>query len=341
MATVDLGKISLTVEDSWVKTKAYERLVLLSHNGQAYVSRVDNIGIEPGTDNTVWMLVSKRGESLYQMMVREGLFVGTEAEFLQQYQDTLQNCVDATNDSVEQQGNVATTMGNISTAEGLRVQAESGRVSAENGRVSAESTRVSQETDRQKAERLREQNTSAAITECSTATGLAEAATTAANTAKENADTATDNANDATEAANTATSNANDAATAANNAAAGITGQISALQAKDTELEEEDTAIKTQLSTAEQVTAAALVEDAKDIKALKKIIIDLINGKLYCNTLLAANYKCEGADMLVTSDVVPEKSPDRIGQIYIQKGVGAYIAVDSESVSDWKPITVE
>lgn len=95
-AIIDLGKIGLTFDPNpWDAAKAYEKYTVMMHNGRGWVSLVDNTGHEPADNDPMWMLISDRGESLYQMMVRTGRFVGTEEEFLQQYQDALAAAVNA------------------------------------------------------------------------------------------------------------------------------------------------------------------------------------------------------------------------------------------------------
>ena len=155
MAKIKLGKVGLTNEGIWNAKKAFPVLSLVTHKGQAYISFRANAAVEPGTDESTWMLIAERGESLYQMMVREGLFTGTEAEFLQKYQDILDAAKQATQESVEQMQSVADTMQNYAEAEQGRVDAEDARVSEESERVSAEDARALEESNRVSAEDAR------------------------------------------------------------------------------------------------------------------------------------------------------------------------------------------
>ena len=91
MATIDLGKIAITPEGKWSAGKYYEKLSLVIFNGQSYLSLRDTTGDNPETSRSDWMQITSRGESLYQMMVREGKFVGTEEEFTQQQRDKQEN----------------------------------------------------------------------------------------------------------------------------------------------------------------------------------------------------------------------------------------------------------
>ena len=94
MAIIDLGKVGITPHGEWAASKPYEELSLVTRNGRAYLSIRDTTGNDPELESSSedWMLITERGESLYQMMVRTGRFDGTEDEFLQAYEDSLEAC---------------------------------------------------------------------------------------------------------------------------------------------------------------------------------------------------------------------------------------------------------
>lgn len=90
-----------------------------------------------------------KGESLYQLMVNEGRFVGTLDEFLDEYENTLK----AANDAAEN-----------ANATDERVQAnEQVREDNEQQRIDNESLRQTEELARQEAERQRIEDTAHAI----------------------------------------------------------------------------------------------------------------------------------------------------------------------------------
>lgn len=150
---VDLGKVAVTGGGVWNSATNYERLtfVLYENDGCGYVSLKNNIGVTPGTDASVWQRASQAGKSIYELCVQHGTFVGTEDEFVAQYNAAVAAAqqaardTNATNQSViaAEQGRVTAENGRVS-AENTRVNAENGRVAAENGRVAAEENRVNE-----------------------------------------------------------------------------------------------------------------------------------------------------------------------------------------------------
>lgn len=165
MAKIDLGKIAITPEGEWSATRYYEKLSLVVRNGQSYLSLRNTTGDEPEASRDDWMLLTSRGESLYQMMVREGKFVGTEEEFLQQYLDSLKACSDA---SEEVRASLATIIAEMETIradveemrveENIRIKNEAKREDAEIKRKNADTTRDVNERRRDEAEQRREQS---------------------------------------------------------------------------------------------------------------------------------------------------------------------------------------
>ena len=165
MATIDLGKIAITPEGKWSAGKYYEKLSLVIFNGQSYLSLRDTTGDNPETSRSDWMQITSRGESLYQMMVREGKFVGTEEEFLQQYLDSLKACADASeevraalSDILDEMDRVRAEISEVMVEEDIRIKNEAKREAAEINRRNAEITRGVEERNRQEAEQRREQS---------------------------------------------------------------------------------------------------------------------------------------------------------------------------------------
>lgn len=165
MATIDLGKIAITPEGKWSAGKYYEKLSLVIFNGQSYLSLRDTTGDNPETSRSDWMQITSRGESLYQMMVREGKFVGTEEEFLQQYLDSLKACADASeevhaalSDILDEMDRVRAEISEVMVEEDIRIKNEAKREAAEINRKNAEIARGVEERNRQEAEQRREQS---------------------------------------------------------------------------------------------------------------------------------------------------------------------------------------
>lgn len=165
MATIDLGKIAITPEGQWSYGRYYEKLSLVIYNGQSYLSLRNTTGDNPETSRSDWMQITSRGESLYQMMVREGKFVGTEEEFLQQYLDSLKACADASeevrsalSDILDEMDRVRAEISEVMVEEDIRIKNEAKREAAEINRRNAEITRGVEERNRQEAEQRREQS---------------------------------------------------------------------------------------------------------------------------------------------------------------------------------------
>lgn len=58
---IDLGKVGLTTGGEWKSTVSYERLTVVTKDGQSYVSKKDNKGVIPGSNSSVWQLVAAKG----------------------------------------------------------------------------------------------------------------------------------------------------------------------------------------------------------------------------------------------------------------------------------------
>lgn len=165
MATIDLGKIAITPEGQWSYGRYYEKLSLVIYNGQSYLSLRNTTGDNPETSRGDWMQITSRGESLYQMMVREGKFVGTEEEFAQQYLDSLKACADASaevraalSDILDETDRVRAEISEVMVEEDIRLKNEAKREAAEINRKNADITRGVEERNRQEAEQRREQS---------------------------------------------------------------------------------------------------------------------------------------------------------------------------------------
>lgn len=165
MATIDLGKIAITPEGQWSYGRYYEKLSLVIYNGQSYLSLRNTTGDNPETSRGDWMQITSRGESLYQMMVREGKFVGTEEEFTQQYLDSLKACADASaevraalSDILDEMDRVRAEISEVMVEEDIRLKNEEKREAAEINRKNADITRGVEERNRQEAEQRREQS---------------------------------------------------------------------------------------------------------------------------------------------------------------------------------------
>lgn len=147
-------KVGITVKEPWSPNISYEQLDMTLNaienggDGCAYVAIQPNLGIRPGTDPTVWVKASERGQSIYDYCVEYGLFVGTEEEFAQTYTNAVNGANTAARDANE-------TNLRVTEAENDRVLAENARVSAENERVLAENARAGAESDRVVAENAR------------------------------------------------------------------------------------------------------------------------------------------------------------------------------------------
>lgn len=82
-----LYKVAVTLGGNYVHGRQYDVLTQVFYaredggDGKSYVSRKANKNVIPGTDPTVWQLVSDTGDSAYQAAVRNG-YTGTEEEWL-------------------------------------------------------------------------------------------------------------------------------------------------------------------------------------------------------------------------------------------------------------------
>lgn len=162
--TIDLGKVMVTLGGEWHEG-SYEFLTVVSHKGNGYISRVDNTDIEPGTNDSVWMLFAAAGESPEITRDAKGniyvngelltsAFADAEAAAARLKEtDTAVRAAEQERKNVEAQRANAETL--RSNAESRRQLAEDGRLSNESARINAENLRSSAETLRASAEALR------------------------------------------------------------------------------------------------------------------------------------------------------------------------------------------
>ena len=63
MPTLKLGKVAITTGGVYDPSRTYDKLVMVTHNYQSWVSNAEvPTGMYPGDDNGYWQLVSARGE---------------------------------------------------------------------------------------------------------------------------------------------------------------------------------------------------------------------------------------------------------------------------------------
>ena len=155
MAKKDLGKVGISIEGEWKVDRYYERLSLVSYEGQAYISLRDTTGDAPADSHADWILIARRGESLYQMMVRIGAFSGTEEEFAAQYNGSIKAMADAVTEVHGALDEYERTMRGVAGTMNSYADAEAQRNTAEKARAEAEQKRVNDEATRARAEKLR------------------------------------------------------------------------------------------------------------------------------------------------------------------------------------------
>lgn len=203
MADKKMYKVGITVKEPWSPGISYEALDITLYavesggDGCSYIAIKANQGVTPGTDDTVWVKATQRGQSIYDLAVKYGDFEGTEAEFEAEYEAAVHAAQSAAQSASAIEAQVETNEAARVTAErarsdaetarssaetarinaenarndaeSLRDTAESDRVRAESGRVTAEASRVSAETFRQGAEQSRRQQFEGLKTDMETA----------------------------------------------------------------------------------------------------------------------------------------------------------------------------
>ena len=80
MSAIDLGKIMITPAGEWSPDRSYEILTAVEHNGSGYVAVADNTAVEPGTDDSVWMMFAQAGHSPELTIDEDGILY-SDGEF--------------------------------------------------------------------------------------------------------------------------------------------------------------------------------------------------------------------------------------------------------------------
>ena len=267
MAQIIIGKVAITPAGTWDRNKSYPRLseVVYDKDGCGYVSLKTNIGIEPGTDESVWIKVVNAGRSIYELSVKYGLFDGSEEEFTRHYNqavESAQNAAKSANDAAsacdEVRVSVTTLANGVSAAEAQRQQDEEQRKNAESGRASAEQARVNNELARQSASATAVQNCEASKQAADTA---AANANTKAQLAQEKAEYAETTANAAATTANAAAQAANKAAATASSAAEDVVTPAEVLVEHVAKLENDVAALMERIDKLGDARAKSLTMD--------------------------------------------------------------------------------
>lgn len=53
----------ITPAGEWSADRSYERLSAVEHSGNGYLAISDNTAVEPGTDDSVWMMFVRAGDT--------------------------------------------------------------------------------------------------------------------------------------------------------------------------------------------------------------------------------------------------------------------------------------
>ncbi len=142
----------------------------------AYQSAVANGFV--GTEQE-W-LESLVGLSIYQLCVKNGTFVGTEEEFVKQYNDSVNAAKDAAANAQKKVDEIITV---VNQNEETRISSENNRIQNENARSEKETQRETAETERKNSEDARKLAEQARKTETDEALKKIAQATSESNTA--------------------------------------------------------------------------------------------------------------------------------------------------------------
>lgn len=213
---IDLGKVAVTAAGNWSQARSYEALTMVVNDAQTggdgcgYISLKNNIGVRPGTDETVWMKAVEAGTSIYQLCVKHGTFDGTEEEFVEAYNAAVLAAKDAAENAAKTEAEIKQAETGRARAEvergeneGARIKAERDRAAAEEARENAETGRADNEEERARVFARQSSAMSAALENADEATLKASDAAGAANAAavyaKDTAETAAKHAEEAAE----------------------------------------------------------------------------------------------------------------------------------------------
>ena len=90
----------------------------------------------------------------------------------------------------------------------------------------------------------------------------------------------------------------------------------------------------------DELTAAILGHQQLSLHDLLSMLLEVIRGEAYLDCVLTRDIKIDGAPLTLVRAETPDESPAFVGQRYIDTSAKvAYIAVGTDSVSDWKSIT--
>ena len=166
--SLDLGKVMVTLADGvWNAMTSYEILTAVYHNGDGYISRRDNIGVEPGSDDSVWYRIVKQGQIPNITFDTEGNMYADDILVTTVFADVIRRSQEAV-ENVERWKEVGDTMAEEESkrknsederdaAENARARNEQNRSVAEDARARSESTREANERERVLAESEREE----------------------------------------------------------------------------------------------------------------------------------------------------------------------------------------
>lgn len=231
---IDLGKVAITAGGYWKNNKSYEALTLVVYkaseggDGCGYIALKNNIGVAPGTDETVWMIAAQAGQSIYDLAVARG-YEGTEDDFVAEYNAAVAAANAAAESAAETEAAIKQAEIGRARAEVERGENEGARITAERQRAADEDARKQAEARRVEAEEGRSTTFARQSAQMAAALEAADESTTAANNA---AGTANAAASYARETADTAAEHAEEAAEATAQMNAGLVG----LKVEDGEL---------------------------------------------------------------------------------------------------------
>lgn len=166
-------------EGVWNARTSYEVLTAVYHDGDGYISRRDNIGVEPGTDDSVWYRIVKQGTIPNITFDEDGNMYADDVLVTTVFADVIERSREAV-ENVEQWSQIGDTM---VEEEMRRRHQEDERIAAENERVLNERNRRTAEENRARNESSRESNeNSRELAESARETRFEEAMQQAAST---------------------------------------------------------------------------------------------------------------------------------------------------------------
>lgn len=134
-------------EGPWSARTSYEILTAVYHNGDGYISKRDNIGVEPGTDDSVWYRIVRQGQIPDIKFDEQGNMYADDVLVTTAFADVIQRSKEAV-EHVEEWAELGESM----------AEAENQRRAKEDERIADEAVRVLNEKNRQTAEANRTRN---------------------------------------------------------------------------------------------------------------------------------------------------------------------------------------